>query len=80
MKPNPAAPTVTVSFGVTSPAPAFAVEDGLADPEGLVLAELEDDPAICVTTVVVCGGTVVPGIVVAETVDTGFAATPLGRL
>ena len=86
MKPNPAAPTARVSLGGGIPAPAFAVDDVPAAPEGFELGgaededEDEDESATCVTMVVVCGGTVVPGIVVAATVDTGFALTPLGRL
>lgn len=66
MKPNPAAPAITVSPGVTTPAPPFAVDDAL---EELGLVKLDDESATCVTTVDVCGGIVVAGTVVAATVD-----------
>ena len=82
MKPNAAAPAMIVSLGAISPAPAFAVGDVVAGTVELELVELEDEEesATWVTIVVVSGGTVVPGTVVAATVDTGFAVTPLGRL
>lgn len=69
-----------VSRGVTNPAPAFAVDEALAEPEELRGVESDDELATFDTMVVVCGGTVVPGIVVAATVDTGFAVTPLAKL
>jgi hypothetical protein len=81
--PNPAAAAAMVSFGVTYPAPAFAGDEAPAEPEVVGLAGLEDELLSSVTMVVACGGTVVPGIVVAatvETVETGFAVTPLAKL
>ena len=84
MKSTKTSPATGVPLGATVPASAFAVDDALADPGALLLLlgelEAEDEAATCVTTVVVCGGTVVPGTVVAATVLTGFAVTPLGKL
>jgi hypothetical protein len=78
--PNPAAAAAMVSFGVTYPAPAFAGDEAPAEPEVVGFVELEDELLSSVTMVVACGGTVVPGIVVAATVETGFAVTPLAKL
>lgn len=74
-------PAAMVSFGVTTdPAPAWAGEEAPAELEVVELVELEDELLSAVTMVVACGGIVVPGIVVAATVETGVAVAPLVKL
>ena len=82
MRPTPMPPTPRVSLGATSPAPAFAVDDALTDADEVVLDELTDEAVTWVTIVVVSGGIVVAGMVVAMAVDvdTGIAVVPLDEL